>query len=250
MHIWSYDFKSENARALADKLDVRIIRHENSTFRGDPNRVVLNWGSSDLPREVRYCKVINNENSVRVAVNKIETLKCFYYAQIPSVKWTQSVEWARAWAALGHRIVCRQKVEGKDGEGLFIADKAQDIVDAKLYTIFEPNTVEFRVTVFRDKICTVQKKVRIPGLPAYNDEVRTTAGGYGFEVVPINSISEHERNAAVEAVKILELDFGGVDLITRGLGDCMVLEVNTAPVLTPHCCDKLSQAIKEAYPNG
>ena len=250
MHIWSYDFKSESARALADKLDVYLIRHENSKFKGAADKTVLNWGSSDLPREVRLCNVINAERAVHMAVNKRHCLRVFDQAGVPTVKWTENKEWAKAWMSLDNRIVCRTKVEGKDGEGIVLASKPEEIVDAKLYTIFEADTVEFRVTVFRDTICTVQKKVRIAGLPAYNDEVRTTSGGYGFEVVNNNSISEWERNASIDAVKALGLDFGGVDLITRGQGDCMVLEVNTAPHLTPHCCDKLSQAIKKAYPNG
>ena len=249
MHIWAYDFKSESARALADKLDVRIIRHENSTFKGAVDKVVLNWGSSDLPREVRFCNVINTERAVHMAVNKRHCLRVFDQAGVPTVKWTENKEWAKAWAYLGHKIVCRTKVEGKDGEGIILASKPEDIVDAKLYTKFEEGCDEYRVTVFRDEVVCVQKKVRIPGLPAYNDAIRTTAGGYGFEVLGAWKLPQAIIHACTEAVKAIGLDFGGVDILV-GKENLHVLEVNTAPVLTPHCLEKFSTAIKKVYPNG
>lgn len=249
MHIWSYDFKSESARALADKLDVYLIRHENSKFKGAMEKTVLNWGSSDLPREVRLCNVINPERAVHMAVNKRHCLRVFDQAGVPTVKWTENKEWAKAWTALGHRIVCRTKVEGKDGEGIVLASKPEEIVDAKLYAKLEEHAHEYRVTVFRDTICSVQKKVRIPGLPAYNDVIRTTSGGYGFEVVN-GGYGPGVEDACIKAVKALGLDLGGVDVLwDHRIGTC-VLEVNTAPHLTPHCANKLASAIKKAYPNG
>lgn len=249
MHIWSYDFKSESARALADKLNVLVIRHENSKFKGDPSKVVLNWGSSDLPREVRMCQVLNGENAVRLAVNKRHSFALFAKHNVPTVRTTENKEWAKAWMALGHKIVCRTKLEGKDGEGIILASKPEELVDAKLYAKLEEHAHEYRVTVFRDEVVSVQEKVRIPGLPAYNDAIRTSSGGYGFKVIN-GTPSPQAADACVAAVKALGLDFGGVDILwDHRVGTC-VLEVNTAPHLTPYCCDKLAGAIKKAYPNG
>lgn len=248
MHIWTYNNKSESAIALSDKLDVWLIKHENSQFRGGPNKVVLNWGSTHPSQEVMACQVINKPFAVANAVNKITSLELFDAAKVPTVKWTRNKEWAKAWAALGHKIVCRRKVEGKDGEGIVLAEYVAEVVDAKLYTKLEEHAHEYRVTVFRDTVICVQKKVRIPGLPAYNDDIRTTAGGYGFNVVAGAAGGPGTEDACIKAVKALGLDFGGVDVLwDHRLGTC-VLEVNTAPQLTPYACDKLAQAIKKAYP--
>lgn len=249
MHIWSYDFHSESARRLADELDVYLIKHENSKFVGHKDKTVLNWGSSNLPVQVRRCTVINDENAVHMAVNKRQSYRAFDKAGVPTVKWTENKEWAKAWAALGHKIVCRQKVEGKDGEGIILASKPEEIVDAKLYAKLEEHAHEYRVTVFRDTICSVQKKVRIPGAPVGSDEVRTSGNGWGFDVVN-GGYGPGTEDACIKAVKALGLDFGGVDVLwDHRLGTC-VLEVNTAPHLTPHCARKLAVAIKKAYPDG
>ncbi len=244
MYIWSYDFKSESARALADRINGKIIRHENSTFKGDAFKNVINWGSSDLPREVRKCNILNPENAVACAVNKVIAYQKFERAGVNTVKWTTNKEWAKAWMALGFKILCRTKLEGKDGEGIIIASKPEEICDAKLYAKVEEHAHEFRVTVFRDTVVSVQKKVRLRGVPNHNEIVRTTNGGWGFEVVNGFNIPG-TRDACIKAVKALGLDFGGVDVLEDHRYGTVVLEVNTAPHLTPYCADKLAEAVRK-----
>ena len=59
MHIYAHNANSAGAKALAQELGILRIRHNNSNFRGDVDKTVLNWGSSMLPMEVTLANVIN-----------------------------------------------------------------------------------------------------------------------------------------------------------------------------------------------
>lgn len=73
--IWSYKPGSRGARLLADNLDCKIIKHEGSKFVGGKDKVVINWGSSKLPDEVKKCHIINNEKNVAAIINRQDMLK-------------------------------------------------------------------------------------------------------------------------------------------------------------------------------
>jgi glutathione synthase/RimK-type ligase-like ATP-grasp enzyme len=99
--------------------------------------------------------------------------------------------------------------------------------------------------VVGDEVITYQKKVPISSRTDHDYDIRTTAGGWGFEVV------EDERNIpsnideeCILAIKALGLDFGGVD-VAEVCNKAYVLEVNTAPHLTPYSARKMAQALRE-----
>ena len=59
MFIFPYKKGSESAKALGEAIGARRIKSEGSRFKGSPEKVVINWGSSELPEEVMKCKAIN-----------------------------------------------------------------------------------------------------------------------------------------------------------------------------------------------
>lgn len=242
--IYSYDNHSKTMLAIKEKLgDVKVINHENSKFVGDITKTVLNWGCSDLPRQVRACKVINPENAVRLACNKLYTMRSLsvnHKIRLP--KWTEDVEEACKWKG---KIYCRTKLTGHDGEGVEIR-ASHDLIYAKLYTeqIGPPEEIfEYRINVFRDDCIARQKKVRRRDhVGKYNPEIKTTNGGYGFDVVdkvPLGIIP-----MAIEATKTLGLDYAGVDVVYYN-NTPYILEVNTAPQFTPFVVNKFVQELKE-----
>lgn len=243
--VYSYDVHSESARMIADELGVKVLKHEGSNFKGNPQKTVLNWGCSDLPREVRACRVINPENGIRMAVNKLFTMRALSTAEgVTLPEWTTDPEVAGKWEG---KVYCRGKLTGHDGDGITLVPNGLHVVPAKLYTrqIGPPKDLrEYRINIFRDSVVTRQKKVRVRKWEGgeYNDEIKTTNGGYGFDIVdqvPLGVIP-----LAKKAVASLGLDFGGVDVVVyRDVP--YVLEVNTAPQLTPYTCKRLATLLKD-----
>lgn len=242
--VYAYDVHSKSARMIADELGIKIIKHDFSNFKGNQDKLVINWGCSDLPREVRACKIINPENGVRNACNKLFTFRAL--SGNPDIKipeWTQEGDVAATW---NDKVFCRTKLTGHDGDGIVLVDNGRDIVPAKLYTKGigpAKDLREYRINIFRDHVVTRQKKVRVRAWQGgYNDEIKTTNGGYGFDVVdqvPLGVIP-----MAKKAVAALGLDFGGVDVVVYK-DQPYILEVNTAPQLTPFTCQRLAKLIKE-----
>ena len=67
MNIWTYNKASKGAAALAVGLKAKRIKHKDSRFRGRPDKVVLNWGGTEVSDEVAKCRIINEPSAVRVA---------------------------------------------------------------------------------------------------------------------------------------------------------------------------------------
>lgn len=249
LYIYSYANDCASMRAVANELKATVIAHTNSKFVGRMDKLVLNWGSSDLPREVRKCRVLNTERSVMDTVDKLRAFQTFK-RDTSVVPWTTSPVIAQKWANDGQTVYCRTRTKGKDGEGLVVipgAPRGGRIVDAKLYTRGIQAEKEYRVTVVDGHVVGYQRKVPLDYHPNPNPLVKTTAGGYGFKYVILN-IPDAVTTYAIKAVKELGLNFGGVDIIWDGR-QAYVLEVNTAPQLTPQLVRNFTNKIKELYLN-
>lgn len=247
--IYSYNNNSKSARALAEELGVKLIKHENSDYKPSAEKYIINWGSGAMPRSLEVSHVFNKSANIRSAINKIKAFEKFKANGVSTVPWTTSRAAAEKWAEDGHTVVCRNRVEGYDGAGiLLIAPEDYEpeigLPGVPLYTWFVPDTTEYRITVAFGEVVTRQKKVRIKGKPEheYNDRIRTTAGNYGFDLVDLVPNTGIVPNS-IKAVQALGLDFGGVDILSDGVKS-YVLEVNTAPVLTPVAAKKMAEKFK------
>lgn len=245
--MYLYKQASESGKQMAEALGLRKINHGESAFRGHPLRTVVNWGCGDLPRQVRMCNVINPEHAVNIAVNKRKTFDVLEQAEVSTVLWTTDRGVAQQWLDNGARIAVRGRLEGRDGDGLQIVDARGEAPEARLYTKVVEDAIEYRITVCAGRLVAHQQKVPIH--EGANPDVRTTDGGWGLRWINrrYNAISPLVIRTAIDAVDALGLDFGGVDVLYDGMG-AYVLEVNTAPELTPTLLEKLSNAIKELLP--
>ena len=82
MILYPYKPASESSKALAEALGIKRISHRNSKFKGAADKLVINWGASELPEEILKCNVLNTSKAVSVAANKLK----FFEAMKPKVK--------------------------------------------------------------------------------------------------------------------------------------------------------------------
>lgn len=69
--IFPYKAGSESCKALAQGLDLKRIAHTNSRFKGNKDKLVINWGASKVPEEVSKCIILNLPQAVKQASDKL-----------------------------------------------------------------------------------------------------------------------------------------------------------------------------------
>lgn len=79
MIIYPYKSDSESAKELAAAIGCRRMAHNNSKFKPSPDKTILNWGASKMPKELLQCKIINHPDAVAIASNKLS----FFNAMAP-----------------------------------------------------------------------------------------------------------------------------------------------------------------------
>lgn len=242
MWIYAWNEASAGAKALADGLDAKRIRHTESKFRGRPNRTVLNWGASRLPEETAVCRVLNPALPVLRASNKLMFFQTMSVPGGPRVpEWTTDPTDALDWHNKGHEVVGRRTVTGHSGEGIvfFSENDIDDLMSLPLYTKYKKKKEEFRVHFVRGKVVDVQKKLLRTTDDAGNKidpktidfRVRNLSNGFVFGR---NDIRVHDDviEQATKAFNLSGLDFGAIDVIfSKNEQKAYVLEINTAPGL-------------------
>jgi hypothetical protein len=238
MHLYSYNEGSQGAKSLAESLGIRRIKHERSTFRGSPDRVVINWGASTLPPEVLRCRVLNQPTAVSRATNKLAFFEDLHRAgniRIPAytAARTQAQEWIRA----GNVVVCRTILNGSGGRGIVIAETEDQLVQAPLYTKYVKKKDEYRIHIARDlrrditEVIDVQKKARRLDSGPVNWRIRNLENGFIYKRQDVNP-PQHVLDNSIRALQVSGLDFGAVDIIVNANEDrSYVLEINSAPGL-------------------
>jgi glutathione synthase/RimK-type ligase-like ATP-grasp enzyme len=251
LNIFAHNPNSEGARALADALDIRRIRREGSTYVGNRNKTVINWGSSELPANVAAATIINKPEAIRATANKLVFFQTCQRNGAPRIPaFTTSRETVRQWLEDGAKVVARTVLNGHSGAGIVILEGAGvDIPAAPLYTKYVPKKEEWRIHVLRTgdelSVLDMQRKIRnpeFPGVPDWN--VRSHANGfiYAREVAPPNPDVLHQ---AVKALEVSGLDFGAVDVIwNQQNGQAFVLEINTAPGLSGQTITSYAKAFR------
>lgn len=193
------------------------------------NDVIVNWGTTkEFP--VNSPLVLNTPEAVKRAANKFFTFGSLAGAFVPTVPWTANMAVAKEWQEAGYVVVARKILTGHSGAGIIIVEQGEDIPEVPLYTRYVNKVREFRVHATRLGIIDTQQKVRDPKVEPKSWKVRSHDNGFIFAR---NNIQQNaERDAlAIQAVTVLGLDFGAVDIVEDKKGNFYVLEVNTAPGL-------------------
>ena len=244
LKLFPYKIGSLSAKRLARTLGILRVSPSYNARRKD---VIINWGNSKPPHFRWMEQDLNKPHAIALASNKLETFREFRsnsFTDVPD--WTTNPEEAQHWLDLGLKTYCRRLLSSHSGNGIVICNDGDRLVSAPLYTLHTKHKHEYRVHVFRNQILDVQQKKKKLGYGNGNG-IRNHSNGWIYaraEVVP----PEELLSSSIDAVKLLGLDFGAVDIGHRLIDNkFFVFEVNTAPGLEGTTLDKYSKAIYNYY---
>jgi glutathione synthase/RimK-type ligase-like ATP-grasp enzyme len=251
--LYAYNNHSESAKSIAEELNIKRIRHTNSSYRGSSGDVIINWGHSGSKLD-KYAErgviVVNKPDSVANASNKLKFLNlCKGNPLFNIPDFTEEIDEASSWIDQGFTVMVRTVLNGHSGQGIIIAENDEDLVDAPLYTKFIPKRLEYRVHVLNGEVIDLQQKIRDPNKEITNWKIRNHEAGFMY----IRNLSSESPPCvalgAVECVtNTLNLDFGAVDVIYNSVrGKSYILEVNTAPGVTGSSVGIYASALKTYF---
>ncbi len=257
MKLYPYLPASESAKALAQALGVRRLKHHGpqirAGFRRDSQqagrgRLIINWGATNAPRLEGYAgTIINKPADVAKASNKLTAFNILQGCNVSIPEFTTDKTIAQEWTTEGNTVYCRTVLSGHSGVGIVIGTNTENIADAPLYTKNVKAKYEFRVHVMNGKIIDFQQKKKRQGFEGGVSGIRNHANGWVFCREGVVLPQEAEKQA-IKAVEALGLDFGAVDIgYNERHNKAYVYEVNTAPGLEGTSLAKYTKAIKENY---
>lgn len=243
MKLYPYNQGSKSAKALAEALGIKRLKHEGPIARVD---TLINWGSSQFQRIISCANILNKPESIAKAVNKLQSFNALKgHASIP--EYTEVVPEAAKWLAEGFTVVERHKLTGHSGEGVRIVEPGGELQGAPLYVKYINKKEEYRLHVFRDRVFFIQRKARNKDIPddQVNWKVRNHGNGFIFAHQGVD-VPEEAKKEAITAIQALGLDFGAVDLIWNQKNNkYYVLEVNTACGMEGTTLDRYVEVFKE-----
>ena len=245
LKIFPYKLGSLSAKRLARALRVHRVGHYYNAKRSD---VIVNWGNSAPPHFKWLDNDLNKPHAIALASNKINTfaeLECKGFEHIPEHTMFKSI--AKQLCDEGNIIYCRTTVTGHSGRGIVIATNSNEVVNAPLYTVKTKHRDEYRVHIFKGRAIDVQKKKRKLGFNGTSSNIRNHTNGWIYARSDV-AIPDMLCPIAIQAVNLLGLDFGAVDIGHRIIDNkFFVFEVNTAPGLEGTTLDKYAKAIYNYY---
>lgn len=261
MLVFPYKAGSRSAKALAEGLNVKRIKHRNSNFKGHPTKTVINWGSSKVSEEVAKCHILNPPDKVAIASNKRTFFrKLAEFNQeaqagahgglatpVSIPEFTTSRAEAQSWLEDGKQVVCRTRLQGHSGEGIVLAEFVEELVGAPLYTMYVPKKYEYRVHIFNGQVLHTQRKARSTKVPdeEVNWKIRNHGNGFIFAINEDHTPNPQVTQEALKAVQAVGLDFGAADVIyNEGRDKAYVLEINTACGLEGTTLEKYVEAFR------
>jgi hypothetical protein len=240
MIIYPYNPTSQSARGLAKELGCKLMKAEGSKYNG---KFVVNWGCGKPFHVPVKCRVLNDPTSVGIATNKLKTFSALTVSNVNHVPWTTNKADAQAWLNAGQIVIARLKLQAHSGVGIEVVHPGGVLPDAPLYTMYVKKRKEFRVHVLGGAVIHVSQKKKKVGVEV-DPLIRSHLKGWVFcqdGIVEPNTL----RQTAIDAVKALGLDFGGVDIIwNESKNQCYILEINTAPGIEGTTVTKYADAIK------
>jgi glutathione synthase/RimK-type ligase-like ATP-grasp enzyme len=245
LKVFPYKLGSLSAKRLARALRVLRVGHTYNAKRSD---IIINWGNSKPPHFKWLNDDLNKPHAIALASNKLKTFNTFIekgFFHLPA--FTTSKDVAKEVINSGDIIYCRSTVTGHSGRGIVIASNSNELINAPLYTVKTKHKDEYRVHVFKGEVLDVQKKKRKLGFTGRSSGIRNYSNGWVYARADV-AIPDMLCPIAIQAVELLGLDFGAVDIGHRIIDNkFFVFEVNTAPGLEGSTLDKYAKAIYNYY---
>lgn len=253
MFVYPYKMGSESAKKISEGLGAKRIKLEGSSFKGDKNKLVVNWGNSTNTKELEKCVMLNHPDKVVSVSNK----KLFFEKVQGKVRipdFTTDYEEAAFWSKGGEQVIGRKILQGSGGVGIKLFkdyqffSKFSQHNNIKLYTKYCLKKEEYRVHIFCGEVVLVQRKAKKSNLDSgvVNWQIRNHKNGFVFVKNEDREIPGDVINQALLAMEATELDFGAVDVIYNAFRDeATVLEINTAPGLEGSTVDTYIDNLKK-----
>lgn len=231
---------SRGGRDLARELGILRLRINSSRYRPREGDLIINWGG----RPTYPVEYLNNPMAVGLASDKLRSLTVLSQNGVPVVPFTTSQAEAREWRETGSFVYSRTLLNASEGRGIVVTGpfEGEDVPYAPLYTKYIGRNTEYRVHVFREEVIDFAQKKKRRGEEA-DQMVKSHSNGWIFareEVVILTEALE----ASIQAVSVLGLDFGAVDVLAGSNGSVYVLEVNTAPGLEGTTLRRYAEAFR------
>lgn len=217
----AYESASKLAKALNADLSnpFEELRREYREYD-----VVFNYGCH---RTLKYVKIVNESVAVAICKDKVETFKRLKALDIPCPAYaTRKQDVPKNWEC----IVVRESVYGARAEGLDYKYQGDELPDAALYTEYFPHKYEYRIVVFKGQVVGRYRKVEVDG-----EWELQLMRKQGFEEVDAGCI---------KAAQALGIDYVGFDVLENKQGKCIILEANSAPILTEEVMKKIKEYFK------
>lgn len=215
----------------------RLYTDGRCRFIPTPHNKVINWGCSTRPVWYRgACPLLfNHWEAVQVAANKLKTFDLLATdTNIPIPVYTTDRNTALQWVNEGIPTLGRTTLNGHSGQGIVVATNEAELpVNCPLFVQYIKKKHEYRIHIAFGKVIDVQHKRKCR---EYNGVVDYVVRNHhtGWVYCRDGLVrSDRAEQVAMDAVRLLGLDFGAVDIIYNQHYDAYyVLEVNTAPGLT------------------
>ena len=244
LYLYSHNELSSGAKELSKHLLIKRIRHSDSKFKGSKEKIVINWGASEIPYQISLCNVLNKPEHIQCVTNKLsffQTLKGLSLTPRFTTEGWEAIDWIKK----GSKVVCRTLLNASEGRGIVLANDVPELVEAPLYVAYVPKKDEYRVHIFGGEVIDVQKKVWKREHPNPNWEIRNHRNGFIYTRTDINP-PEAVQEVAQLAFSAFSIDFGAVDVIwTENKKRALALEINTAPGLEGQTIVSYANALRE-----
>jgi glutathione synthase/RimK-type ligase-like ATP-grasp enzyme len=242
--VYPYKAGSRSAKALAEAIGGRVLKRQGSKYRFREGDLIINWGGRDCPFAGRG--VANQPDAIEPAANK---LTCFNLMRDAGVSipryWTRKEDIPND----AFPVMCRTKLQAHSGEGIVVAERRDQLVNAPLYTQYVKKKHEYRVHALRKpgagtQSIIIQRKAKRHDREDADFMVRNLANGFVYVIdgmVPKIVVDE-----AHKALESTGLAFGAVDVIyNENQNKAYVLEINTAPGLEDRTAEAYAKTFKE-----
>ena len=253
--MYAYNNYSEGAKALSEAIGVKRIAHKaTSAFVSRPDKVVLNWGASEIPEQFLVNRIINAPSAVARCINKTQCFTDLRAAGVSVPPFTTSLADAQAWLADDKIVFARTLTRASSGRGIVIMEPDHPdnhSTSAPLYTMYIKKKHEYRVHVVAGRVIDSQRKglrEELRGRQDVDFRVRNLSNGFVFVRNDGHQIPEEVTSLALRAVTTMGLDFGAVDIIwNERERQAYVLEINTAPGLSGTTLTNYAQALSSSF---
>jgi glutathione synthase/RimK-type ligase-like ATP-grasp enzyme len=196
-----------------------------------PNKMIR-WGNSAESRYSARDAALNKKDALNNAADKERALQLMASANVKVPPHATRFE--------GDLLIGRTS-NHTQGSGAFLITSQRDFdlasrnLHCTHFMAYVPTEREYRAHVFRGKVIAMAEKRM--GNNATSLHIRNFETGWTFHYFDAIDQNSPECKIAIDAIRALGLDFGGVDIIKSVNGNVYVLEVNTAPSLVKEIKD-------------